>query len=308
MPENSTPASRGLYRFAVATASMTIVLLMAGALVTNNDAGDSVPDWPLAYHRLVPPFVGGIRFEYSHRVIAGIVSLMTLVLAIWITAKDRRPLAKRLGWTALALVVAQAVLGGIRVLEGDPFVSATAHATLAQIFFITLVGIALYLSPWWQQEQPQLEDTASPRVRTLAWWTTVVILAQILLGAAFRHGLLGIVPHLIGAGAVTVMVIWVGRVAKKRFGTNPDIRRGVVLLHAFFGTQILLGFAAWWAMTSGIAAVQPTVLYVTLMVAHVLGGALTLAASILLTLRCVRLIRGAGATELQHAGDIRVKA
>ncbi|HTX15285.1 MAG TPA: hypothetical protein VMD77_08320, partial [Candidatus Baltobacteraceae bacterium] len=99
-----------------------------------------------------------------------------------------------------------------------------------------------------------------------------------------------------------------GRVAKKRFGTNPDIRRGVVLLHAFFGTQILLGFAAWWAMTSGIAAVQPTVLYVTLMVAHVLGGALTLAASILLTLRCVRLIRGARATELQHAGDIRVKA
>ncbi|HTX16568.1 MAG TPA: COX15/CtaA family protein, partial [Candidatus Baltobacteraceae bacterium] len=256
MPDNPTPVSRGLYRFAVATASMTIVLLMAGALVTNNDAGDSVPDWPLAYHRLVPPFVGGIRFEYSHRVIAGIVSLMTLVLAIWITAKDRRPLAKRLGWTALALVVAQAVLGGIRVLEGDPFVSATAHATLAQIFFITLVGIALYLSPWWQQEQPQLEDTGSPRVRTLAWWTTVVILAQILLGAAFRHGLLGIVPHLIGAGAVTVMVIWVGRVAKKRFGTNPDIRRGVVLLHAFFGTQILLGFAAWWAMTSGIAAVQ----------------------------------------------------
>jgi heme a synthase len=308
MPDNLTSASRGLYRFAVATASMTIVLLMAGALVTNNDAGDSVPDWPLAYHRLVPPFVGGIRFEYSHRVIAGIVSLMTLVLAIWITAKDRRPLAKRLGWTALALVVAQAVLGGIRVLEGDPFVSATAHATLAQIFFITLVGIALYLSPWWQQEQPQLEDTGSPRVRTLAWWTTVVILAQILLGAAFRHGLLGIVPHLIGAGAVTVMVIWVGRVAKKRFGTNPDIRRGVVLLHAFFGTQILLGFAAWWAMTSGIAAVQPTVLYVTLMVAHVLGGALTLAASILLTLRCVRLIRGARATELQHAGDIRVKA
>jgi heme a synthase len=269
---------------------------MAGALVTNNDAGDSVPDWPLAYHRLIPPFVGGIRFEYSHRVVAGIVSVMTLILAIWITARDRRPVAKRLGWTALALVVAQALLGGIRVLEGDPLVSATAHATLAQIFFITLVGIALYLSPWWQREQPQLEDSGSPRVRTLAWWTTVVILAQILLGAAFRHGLLGIVPHLIGAGAVTVMVIWAGRAAKKRFGTNADIRRGVVLLHAFFGTQILLGFAAWWAMTSGIAAVQPTVLYVTLMVAHVLGGALTLAASVLLTLTCVRLIRGAGAT------------
>jgi heme a synthase len=282
---------------------MTVVLLMAGALVTNNDAGDSVPDWPLAYHRLIPPFVGGIRFEYSHRVVAGIVSVMTLLLAIWITAKDRRPLAKRLGWIAMALVVAQAVLGGIRVLEGDPFISATAHATLAQIFFITLVGIALYLSPWWQSEQPRLRDTGSPSIRTLGWWTTVVILAQILLGAAFRHGLLGILPHLIGACAVTVMVVWVGRVAKKRFGTNPDVRRGVALLHSFFGIQILLGFAAWWAMTSGIAAVQPTVLYVTLMVAHVLGGALTLAASVLLTLRCVRLICGAGAAEFMRPAE-----
>lgn len=301
MAANSTPISRGVYRFAAATAGMTVVLLMAGALVTNNDAGDSVPDWPLAesggglFHRLVPPFVGGIRFEYSHRVIAGIVSIMTLVLAIWITARDRRPLAKRLGWIALALVVAQAVLGGIRVLEADPFISATAHATLAQIFFITLVGIALYVSPWWRSELPHLEDSGSPRATTLGWWTTIVILAQILLGAAFRHGLLGIVPHLIGAGVVTVMVVWTGRVVKSRFRGVRDLRRRVMWLHLFFGIQILLGFAAWWAMTSGIAAVQPTFLYVTLTAAHVVGGALTIAASVLLALTCQRLTRPEGA-------------
>ena len=114
---------------------------MAGALVTSNDAADSVPDWPLAYHRLIPPLIGGIRFEYTHRVLAGIVSIMTLMLAVWITAKDRRPLAKSLGWTAVVLVLAQAILGGFRVLEGYPIVSATAHATLAQIFFMTLVGL-----------------------------------------------------------------------------------------------------------------------------------------------------------------------
>ena len=206
MAANSTPTSRGVYRFAVATASFTVLLLMAGALVTKR-CWRLRPGWPLAYHRLIPPFVGGIRFEYWHRVIAGIVSIMTLILAVWITAKDRRPLAKRLGWIAVALVLAQAILGGIRVLEGDPIVSATAHATLAQIFFITLVGIALYVSPWWQSDLPQLEDSGSPRATTLGWWTTFVILGQILLGAAFRHGALGIVPHLIGAGAVAAMVI-----------------------------------------------------------------------------------------------------
>jgi len=47
MAPNSTPTSRGLYRFAVTTAAFTVLLLMAGALVTNNDAGDTVPDWPL---------------------------------------------------------------------------------------------------------------------------------------------------------------------------------------------------------------------------------------------------------------------
>ena len=303
MAANSTPASRAVYRFAVATASMTVLLLTAGALVTNNDAGDSVPDWPLAYHSLIPPLVGGIRFEYSHRVVAGIVSIMTLVLAIWITARDRRPLAKRLGWIAVALVLAQAILGGIRVLEGDPIVSATAHATLAQIFFITLVGITLYLSPWWQSDLPQFEDSRSPRATALAWWTTAVILVQILLGAAFRHGALGITPHLVGAGAVTVMIIWTGRVVKSRFREVPDLRRRVMWLHMFFGIQILLGFAAWWAMTSGIAAVQPTFLFVTLTAAHVIGGALTIAASVLLALTCQRLTRPASAAAVAPSAE-----
>ncbi|MGA3294031.1 MAG: COX15/CtaA family protein [Candidatus Acidiferrales bacterium] len=297
MPANSIQTSRGVYRFAVATSICTVLLLMAGALVTSNDAADSVPDWPLAYGKLIPPLVGGIRFEYAHRVVAGIVAILTFALAIWLARAAVQPLARRLGWTALALVLAQAVLGALRVKEVHPILSATAHATLAQIFFITIFGLALYLSPWWRRDLPELDDSGSPRVRALASCTTLVILVQLVLGAAFRHGAFGtgqaaLVPHLIGAGVVTAMVIWTGRAAKNRFRDNGDIRRGVALLHSFFGIQILLGFAAWWAVA--IAArdmVQPTLLYVVLTVAHVLGGALTLAASVLLTLTCFRLIR-----------------
>ncbi len=270
---------------------------MAGGLVTNNLAGDSVPDWPLAYGRLIPPLVGGIRFEYSHRVIAGVVSILTLVLAIWIARVERRPVARRLGWLALGLVIAQAVLGGIRVLEGDPAVSATAHAALAQIFFITLAGLSLYLSPWWQSDLPTASDSGSPRAASIAAWTTVVIFLQVVLGAAFRHGAIGIIPHLIGAGIVTALVVWTGRAVKRRFPGARDLRRGVVWLHSFFGLQVLLGFAAWWAMTSALAAVQPTALFVTLTVAHVLGGALLLASSTLLTLACFRVVRGASRAE-----------
>ncbi len=312
MPSNSTDTSRGVHRFAVATAGCTVLLLMAGALVTSNDAADSVPDWPLAYHRLIPPLVGGIRFEYTHRVLAALVSVLTLILAVWIARTDRRPLARKLGWTALALVIAQALLGGFRVLEGYPAISATAHATLAEIFFMTLVGLALYLSNWWMRSDlPRLDDTQSPGVRALAVWTTVAILAQIVLGAAFRHGAFGpsshaIDPHLFGAGIVTVMVILTGRVAKSRFRAVREIRKATALLHSFFGVQILLGFAAWWAVWKAQDAVQPTFTYVVLTVAHVLGGALTLAASVLLALTCVRLIRpvpqGSAAASMKSAG------
>jgi heme a synthase len=284
---------RGVYRFAVATSCFTVLLLMAGALVTSNNAADSVPDWPLAYGQLVPPLVGGVRFEYAHRLFAGLVSILTLVLAIWLTRTERRPLAKRLGWTTLALVIAQAVLGGVRVLVGHPALSATAHAILAQIFFITIVGLSLYLSPWWQQELPLLEDSAESSARSLALWTTLAILAQLVLGAAFRHGAFGIKPHLWGAGILIMLVVLTGRTVKSRFRQNRDLRRGVVLLHACFGTQLLLGGAAYWAVLTAGDNFQPGVLYVILTVAHVLGGALTLAASVILTLSCYRLIRPA---------------
>ena len=303
---DSNPNSRALHRFSIATAGCTVLLLMAGALVTSNNAADSVPDWPLAYGKVIPPLVGGIRFEYAHRVLAGLVSILTLVLAVWITRADRRPVARRLGWTALALVLAQALLGGFRVLEGYPAISATAHATLAQIFFLTLVGLSLYLSDWWQSELPQLTDGDSPQVRALALGTTLVILGQLILGAAFRHGAFGIDPHLYGAGIVTVMVILTGRVAKKRFRNVREIRKGVALLHSFFGVQILLGFAAWWAVVQARDAVQPTFAYVSLTVAHVLGGALTLAASVLLTLTCYRLIRPEPASAPHAAERARV--
>lgn len=307
------PTSRGVYRFAVLTSCCTVLLLMAGALVTNNDAGDSVPDWPLAYGRLIPPLVGGIRFEYTHRVIAGAVAILTLILAVWLTfAKlPRRPAAKALGWIAVVLVLAQAGLGALRVEEIHPMISAIAHATLAQIFFITLVGLSLYLSPWWEKDLPRLEDSKSPSLRTLATLTTLAILAQLILGAAFRHGAFGIVPHLVGAGVVTVIVVWAGRAAKTRFRENRDLRRGTILLHSFFGLQILLGFAAWYAVrVLAMQSEQPTVLFVTLTVAHVLGGALTLAASVIFTLTAFRLIPGSAAESpvvqpTERAGALR---
>ena len=294
MAENSN--TRGVHSFAIATACSTVLLLVAGALVTSNDAADSVPDWPLAYGRIIPPLIGGIRYEFAHRVVAGLVAVLTLILAIWITFSKLRGSARRWGWIAVALVVAQALLGAARVLLGHAALVATAHACLAQIFFITVVSLTLMTSDWWQRKLPLLEDSGSPKLRVLTAWLTVVILIQLVLGAGFRHGAFGIMPHLIGFLVVTFMVIWTARTANKRFGQMGDIRRWVVMLHATFGTQVILGFLAYWAVDQASRANQPVLLYSVIEVAHVVVGALVLASSVLLALSCNRLIRPADAT------------
>jgi heme a synthase len=280
----------GIHRFAFATSACTVLLLMAGALVTSNDAADSVPDWPLAYGKIIPPLVGGIRYEYAHRVMAGTVAILTLVLAILLARSGSRFL-RNLGLTALALVIAQAVLGGMRVLFHDPAVTATIHAILAQIFFITVVGLSLFTSQWWNSAPAKLDDTASPPLRTLSAITAAAIFVQLILGAGFRHGALGILPHMIGAAVVLFLSIWTSRTVRVRFGTVPQLRRWGILLASFIGTQFLLGIAAYWAVVQEIKAQQPAATYVILTVAHVLVGALTLAASVVLALSAFRATR-----------------
>jgi cytochrome c oxidase assembly protein subunit 15 len=293
----------GVHRFAVATAVTTLLLLVAGALVTSNDAADSVPDWPLAYGRIIPPLVGGIRYEFAHRVVAALVAVFTVALAIWISRASLRGSARRWGWIAFALVLVQAFLGRERVLFGHAAVIATIHATVAQIFFMVVVGLTLLTSAWWQRDVAPLEDLGSPRLRSLSVWTTAAILIQLVLGAGFRHDAFGILPHLVGAIVVLFLAVWTSRTVRERFGQVRDLRRWGILLQAFLGTQILLGFAAYWAVAQSRNAPQPMLLYVVITVAHVVDGALTLAASVLLMLSSFRLLRPASSAAISASAE-----
>ena len=131
-------SNRSVHRFAVFTAACTFLLLIAGALVTSNDAGLSVPDWPLSYGSLLPPMVGGIFYEHGHRMIATFVGMLSIVLAVWLWRVESRAWVRWLGVAALGAVVAQGILGGITVLFFLPPAISSAHATLAQLFFCTV--------------------------------------------------------------------------------------------------------------------------------------------------------------------------
>jgi heme a synthase len=281
---------KGLHRFIVFTAVSTVGLLVAGALVTSNDAGLAVPDWPLSYGSLLPPWIGGIRWEHGHRMVAAIVGLLTIALAVWAWRREPRRWVRWLAVGALALVILQGLLGGATVLLDLPPAVSAAHATLAQLFFCTVVSLALFTGRWWQSALPQLEETETPSVRALGVVASGVILLQLIFGAAFRHNGFGILPHLVGAAAVTVMILWMTQVIVRRHAAAPVLRRGARSLQALLGVQLLLGGAAYWVLGATRDAPEPEPLYVVITVAHVVIGALVLAAAVVLTLACFRMV------------------
>src|ERR1700756_4028742 len=158
----NTSYNSSLHRYALFTACCTFLLLVAGALVTSNDAGLSIPDWPLAYGSLHPPMVGGIRYEFSHRVMATCVGLLTIGLAAWLSRAEKRNWMRWLGWAALGGGIAQGILGGFPGRRDQPPPVSAAHATLAQLFFSTVVAIAVFTSSWWFEPSEEIDDPGSP--------------------------------------------------------------------------------------------------------------------------------------------------
>jgi cytochrome c oxidase assembly protein subunit 15 len=238
--------------------------------------------------------VGGIFYEHGHRMMATFVGMLTIVLAVWLWRRESRPWVRRLGLLALGAVIAQGILGGLTVLFYLPVPVSVAHACLAQIFFGTVVSLALFTSRWWQSDLPRLEDAGTPRIRSLAVWGVATIFLQLVLGAALRHGGFGIAPHLIGAAVVTFLVFWTAGALRRRYPDMPALRRGGRLLHVLLGAQLLLGGAAWWSRSFAREFPQPIPLTVWLTVARTVIGGLTLAGALGVTLVCYRILSPAG--------------
>jgi cytochrome c oxidase assembly protein subunit 15 len=287
----STVYNRALHQYAVFTAGCTFVLLIAGALVTSNDAGLSIPDWPLAYGSFAPPMVGGIRYEFTHRVIATCVGLLTIGLAAWLWRGEKRAWMRWLGLAALGGVIAQGILGGMTVRMFQPPPVSAAHATLAQLFFSTVVAIGVFTSSWWNGDLAEIDDPGSPRVRTLVVWTAIAVFLQLILGAAFRHKGFGIIPHLIGAVIVTILIFMTAGALKRRFANVPVLRSCARYFHILIGVQLLLGAGAYWSRLYSARFPQPVGVMVALTVVHTVTGALVLAVTLVTALISFRILR-----------------
>lgn len=282
----------GLHRFCVLLACSTLLLLVAGGLVTSNDAGLSVPDWPLSYGSVMPPMVGGVFYEHGHRIIASTVGFLTIIMAIGVARRDERAWMRKLGWAALAMVVVQGVLGGVTVKFLLPKPISIAHASLAQLFFCTTVALAVFTSRWWMDpataKLPFLDQT-TPRLRTLSIGLFLAVFMQLLLGASFRHKALSIVPHVAWAMVVTFLSAWMVIAIRWNFEAAGVLRRLGSLLSAFLVIQLLLGGGAYWSRLASAEFPQPLPIMVFFTVTHLAVGAATLGLVFMLLLCSFRL-------------------
>jgi cytochrome c oxidase assembly protein subunit 15 len=248
-----------LHRFSVLVAVLVFLLVVAGGLVTSNDAAGAIPDWPLSWGRLVPPWEGGIRYAFVHRVLAAAVAVGTFLMAL-----GRRT---ALAWAAAWLVLAQAILGGIGVLLVLPRIVPVVHACLAQLCFGLVVWIAA---------DSALATRGEGRWPTLQLATAGFIFVQTILGAAVRHHIMSPVPHIAGAVVATLLVVWASVPVMLRHMREAGALLG---LTAF---QVFLGLGAW--AVRSIDAPQPLPLMVWFTVAHVAVGSLAFGAAIVLAL------------------------
>jgi heme a synthase len=292
------------HRIAVFIAAVTLLVIIAGALVTSEDAGLSVPDWPTSYGHLVklPPWVGGIVYEHSHRMIAWFTGMCTILIAFWTWFVDRRRWMKWLAFGALGTIIAQGILGGMTVLHFLPPAISTAHAAVGQTFFCIAVAIAVFTGRRWVEEFPTpAADQGHPKLIVLCWYSILILYIQLIFGGMFRHHGMSWAPHVINALSVSLILTWTAVRAITQFPKIDAIRRPAALLVFLLVIQLFLGFAAFFTKVVHVPGISPDNFYTVLAtVSHVATGALLLATTVVLTLQTWRNVAITRRSQVPH--------
>lgn len=324
------------HRLAWLLACATLLLIGAGGTVTTYDVGLAIRDWPTAegyWFYPLPQWLAAdwdVFLEQGHRMLAQGVGLIGIALAAALWRLDRRRWIRWLGVTALAGVMLQGTLGGLRVL-GDDLWLAKVHGCTAPLVFACSAALVTLTSCRWQQDGEQEgrpvshwhDAGATGRGYRLTWTKTLVLTValylQIVLGAQIRHlppdgrpgwSVLWVWLKLITAGLIALGVVWLLiYVWRANLGSVPAGRRAMIvrragLLAGLVFLQLLLGAGAWvtnfglpawfkdyvWGPPYTVVAEGRWQVVTTTV--HAAGGSLTLAAAWSLVLWSRRSLHG----------------
>jgi cytochrome c oxidase assembly protein subunit 15 len=192
---------RPLAIFTALASVWVFVLVTLGAFTTSIGAGMAFADWPLSNGSINPEgWLSNIAYlaEHSHRLSGWTMGLITIGIVVWLQRTEERAWLRQLGWWALAIVVVQGLLGGTRVLLDPVHVPGfqmtlgqmlrIPHGVLAQVYVCVLIAIAVACSRTWITQPRPLQ----PRVRTLGLVCCGVLFLQLTIAATMRHNAAGL--------------------------------------------------------------------------------------------------------------------
>jgi cytochrome c oxidase assembly protein subunit 15 len=301
------PRSVWSHRFAVLTALLTLPLLFIGGLVTTKGVGLVVPDWPTTFGESMFSFpwsrmIGGVFYEHGHRLAGAAVGLLTLLLTLWLWFQERTAWIRGLGLAALALVMVQGVVGGLRVVMVENAL-AIFHACLAQGFFALMVALAIVTSRAWHRPF-FIRSKETRSIQRLAVITTSLIYLQIAIGAVLRHTGAQLEMHMLVAALVAVHAALLLQRLWNLDAGGPKLFRGVALLGMTLLLQLGLGVSAYLGKFHPGTIPYPVLELIT--TSHVVVGALLLGSSVCVTLWSYRLLAPADKLQVAHAAAEQV--
>ncbi len=242
----------------------SLVLIAIGAYITSQASGRQ-------------PESRGILDGVVHKDVAIAVGIFAFGVA-WQLLDQKGSL---LVWTAVGLF---ALEGWVGWLGG-----AVLHASLAPLVFSLFVAIAVVSSSGWNEKPELAEDRAAPTLRLLAIATPPLIVLQIMLGAAYRHKLTGLLPHLVGAMFVSLPILVLAMLILQRHPEHRKLCAAATLLISILLTQVMLGVTA---LVMPLLRLSPIAVN-TATASHVVIGSLTLAANLVLAMQVQRSVRRA---------------
>ena len=312
-----SPYHAWTHRLAVTLAAATLLLIVVGGGVTTLRAGDTEPSWSLRFWEWFQPpsrllEKEGHIWEMSHRQLGTVVGFVTIAFLVLLWRHEPRAWVRRLGSLAFAGVVAQGVLGGVRVLvvsdEGDGlrsaldvetaagaqglrYLFALVHAGLAYLLFALMVCLVWLTSRRWRDAEVT-RGVDGQRIRRRCVAAAGVVFAQLLAGAYLRHALLWstakVVLHAAGALLVGLTVVWLAWTIYDARGRYAALERPALYLLLLVQLQIFLGVLAFVAGTGSHARDFSYAWAAVLQTGHQVVGPLLFAASAVLLLKAAR--------------------
>lgn len=300
------PSPRGFrwspHAMAVGATAFTWPLLFVGGLVTTYRVGMAVPDWPTTFG--VNMFLynmfdasWGVFGEHAHRLYASAVGLFTILLTVDFLLYERRPRIKGLAVLALLLVIAQGVMGGMRVRWNSTGLAAF-HGVFGQAFFGFMVALCVLTGRQWFGKARPVAGPIVGKARRGAIAALALVGVQEVLGAWLRHqpSRLGLMVHATAAllvlGHVGMIAVRYGRARSPLTELVPAARAlGLLLV-----LQVALGVGAWWMLRPFDGIPRAVSMFQALIrTGHQANAALLVAAAVVLVMRAYgQVVPGAG--------------